>query len=150
MKEIRRVFEYHGAEHKTIYAYENNQELTVENIRPYTTLHPRCGTNFLFLVVMVGIIVSSFLTWDSLVQRIAYRILLLPLIAGIAYELIRLGGSSDNGLIKLIMMPGLALQKLTTREPDDSQIEVAIAALEGALDIQEGNEVEESRLPLIS
>ena len=150
MKEIRRVFEYHGAEHKTIYAYENNQELTVENIRPYTTLHPRCGTNFLFLVVMVGIIVSSFLTWDSLVQRIAYRILLLPLIAGIAYELIRLGGSSDNGLIKLIMMPGLALQKLTTREPDDSQIEVAIAALEGALDIQEGNEVGESRLPLIS
>ena len=150
MKEIRRVFEYHGAEHKTIYAYENNQELTVENIRPYTTLHPRCGTNFLFLVVMVGIIVSSFLTWDSLVQRIAYRILLLPLIAGIAYELIRLGGSSDNGLIKLIMMPGLALQKLTTREPDDSQIEVAIAALEGALDIQEGDEVEESRLPLIS
>ena len=90
------------------------------------------------------------MTWDSLVQRIAYRILLLPLIAGIAYELIRLGGSSDNGLIKLIMMPGLALQKLTTREPDDSQIEVAIAALEGALDIQEGNEVEESRLPLIS
>ena len=150
MKEIRRVFEYHGAEHKTIYAYENNQELTVENIRPYTTLHPRCGTNFLFLVVMVGIIVSSFLTWDSLVQRIAYRILFLPLIAGIAYELIRLGGSSDNGLVKLIMMPGLALQKLTTREPDDGQIEVAIAALEGALDIQEGNEVEESRLPLIS
>lgn len=149
LKDIRRVFEYHGAEHKTIYAYENSLPLTVENVRPFTRLHPRCGTNFLFLVVIVSILVSTFVTWSSLTERIFLRILLLPLVAGIAYELIRVGGSSQNWFIKLIMFPGLMLQNLTTREPDDEQIEVAIAALEGALG-EADEEVQESQLPLIS
>lgn len=148
LKDIRRVFEYHGAEHKTIYAYENGVELTPEKVRPFTRLHPRCGTNFLFLVVIVSIILSTFVTWSSLGERIFVRILLLPVVAGLAYELIRLGGSSQNWFIRLIMFPGLMLQNLTTREPDDSQLEVAIAALEGALANQK--EVEESQLPLIS
>jgi len=150
IKDIRRVFEYHGAEHKTIYAYENSLPLTVENVRPFTRLHPRCGTNFLFLVVIVSIIVSTFVTWSSLPERIAMRIVLLPMVAGIAYELIRLGGSSQNWFVKLIMFPGLMLQNLTTREPDDSQIEVAIAALQGALADESAGEVEASQLPLIS
>ncbi len=149
LKDIRRVFEYHGAEHKTIYAYENGKELTVENVKPYTRLHPRCGTNFLFLVVMVSIIVSAFVTWSSLPERILWRIGLLPLVAGLAYELIRLGGSSDHWLIKIIMFPGLMLQNLTTREPDNSQIEVAIVSLENALR-GSAEQVEESELPLIS
>ena len=149
LKDIRRVFEYHGAEHKTIYAYENGKELTVENVKPYTRLHPRCGTNFLFLVVMVSIIVSAFVTWSSLPERILWRIGLLPLVAGLAYELIRFGGSSDHWLIKIIMFPGLMLQNLTTREPDDSQIEVAIVSLENAL-AGSAEQVEESELPLIS
>lgn len=150
LKDIRRVFEYHGAEHKTIYAYESGQELTVENVRPYTRLHPRCGTNFLFLVVMVSIVVSTFVTWTSLPERIGMRILMLPLVAGLAYELIRLGGSSGNMLIRMVMFPGLMLQNLTTREPDDSQIEVAIAALQGALGEESTETVKESELPLIS
>lgn len=148
LQDIRRVFEYHGAEHKTIYAYENGVELTPENVRPFTRLHPRCGTNFLFLVVIVSIIVSTFVTWSSLGERIFLRILLLPVVAGLAYELIRLGGSSQNWFVRFIMFPGMMLQNLTTREPDDSQLEVAIAALEGALGNQE--EIEESQLPLIS
>lgn len=149
LKDIRRVFEYHGAEHKTIYAYENDLPLTVESVKPFTRLHPRCGTNFLFLVVMVSILVSTCITWSSLTERIFLRILLLPLVAGIAYELIRLGGNSQNWFIKVIMFPGLMLQNLTTREPDDRQIEVAIAALEGALG-ERTEEVQESQLPLIS
>lgn len=149
LKDIRRVFEYHGAEHKTIYTYENGLPLTVENVRPFTRLHPRCGTNFLFLVVIVSILVSTFITWSSLTERILLRIVLLPLVAGLAYELIRLGGNSQNWFIKLIMFPGLMLQNLTTREPDDEQIEVAIAALEGALG-ERSEEVQESQLPLIS
>lgn len=149
LKDIRRVFEYHGAEHKTIYTYENELPLTVENVRPFTRLHPRCGTNFLFLVVIVSILVSTFITWSSLTERILLRILLLPLVAGLAYELIRLGGNSQNWFIRVIMFPGLMLQNLTTREPDDEQIEVAIAALEGALG-ERNEEVQESQLPLIS
>lgn len=149
LKDIRRVFEFHGAEHKTIYTYENGLPLTVENVRPFTRLHPRCGTNFLFLVVIVSILVSTFITWSSLTERILLRILLLPLVAGLAYELIRLGGNSQNWFIRVIMFPGLMLQNLTTREPDDEQIEVAIAALEGALG-ERNEEVQESQLPLIS
>lgn len=149
LKDIRRVFEYHGAEHKTIYAYEAGKELIVENVKPFTRLHPRCGTNFLFLVVMVSIIVSAFVTWTSLPERILWRIGLLPLVAGLAYELIRLGGSSDHWLVKMIMFPGLMLQNLTTREPDDSQIEVAIVSLQNALG-GSTEVIEESELPLIS
>lgn len=150
LKDIRRVFEYHGAEHKTIYAYEAGLELIVENVRPFTRLHPRCGTNFLFLVVMVSIVISTFITWSSLTERIALRILVLPLVAGLAYELIRWGGSSQGSFIRFIMFPGLMLQNLTTREPDDQQIEVAIAALQGALGQESDEEIQESQLPLIS
>lgn len=129
MKDIRRVFEYHGAEHKSIYCYENDEELTVENARKYSPLHPRCGTNFLFIVMMVSIFVFSFLGWPSLLFRILSRIILIPVIAGISYEILKLAGKSESKLIRILIYPGLMLQKLTTREPDDSQLEVAIASL---------------------
>ena len=132
--DIRRVFQYHGAEHKTIHAYEAGQELTVENIRPHSTLHPRCGTNFLFLVMLVSIIIFAFLGWPDLWLRIASRVVLMPLVAGLAYEAIRYSGRHiDQPLIYAITLPGLWLQKITTREPDDSQIEVAVRALQAVL-----------------
>ena len=132
--DIRRVFQYHGAEHKTIHAYEAGQELTVENIRPHSTLHPRCGTNFLFLVMLVSIIIFAFLGWPDLWLRIASRVVLMPLVAGIAYEAIRYSGRHiDRPLVYAITLPGLWLQKITTREPDDSQIEVAVRALQAVL-----------------
>lgn len=132
--DIRRVFQYHGAEHKTIHAYEAGQELTVENIRPHSTLHPRCGTNFLFLVMLVSLIVFAFLGWPDLWLRIASRVVLMPLVAGIAYEAIRYAGRHiDNPWVYAMTLPGLWLQKITTREPDDSQIEVAVRALQAVL-----------------
>jgi uncharacterized protein YqhQ len=140
MKDIRRVFEYHGAEHKTIYCYENQEELTVENARKYTTLHPRCGTNFLFIVMMVSILVFSFLGWPGIIARIVSRIVFLPVVAGVSYEVLKIVGKSDSGIVHALIYPGLLLQKLTTREPDDSQLEVAIAALKGVL--EEGKEAE--------
>lgn len=128
MKDIRRVFEYHGAEHKTIHCYEHDEELTVENARKYTTLHPRCGTAFLLIVMVISILAFSFLGWHNIFIRIITRISLLPLVAGLAYEVTRWAGSSSSRLVGIIMYPGLMLQKLTTREPDDQQLEVAIAA----------------------
>jgi len=133
MKDIRRVFEYHGAEHKSIFCYENDEELTVENARKYSTLHPRCGTNFLFIVMMVSIFVFSFLGWPNLLFRILSRILLIPVIAGISYEILRIAGRSESKLVRILIYPGLLLQKLTTREPDDSQLEVALASLKEVL-----------------
>lgn len=133
MKDIRRVFEYHGAEHKSIYCYENEEELTVENARKYSTLHPRCGTNFLFIVMMVSIFVFSFLGWPGLLMRIVSRVILVPVIAGISYEILKIAGKSESKLVRILIYPGLLLQKLTTREPDDSQLEVALAALKGVL-----------------
>lgn len=130
MKDIQRVFEYHGAEHKTIHAYEAGVPLTVENVRGFSTLHPRCGTAFLLIVMVVSIIMFAFLGWPDLWLRIVSRIVLMPLVAGISYEIIRFAGRSDNALVQWVMMPGLWLQKLTTREPSDDQIEVAIRALE--------------------
>lgn len=132
MEDINRVFQYHGAEHKTIFCYENEVELTPENAKGFGRLHPRCGTNFLFLVMLISIFLFSLTGWNSLWQRILYRILLLPLVAGIAYELIRWMGKSDSFLSKMIAYPGLMLQKLTTKEPDLDQIEVAIKALKAA------------------
>lgn len=133
MKDIKRVFEYHGAEHKTIYCYENEEELTVENVRKYSTLHPRCGTNFLFIVMFVSIFVFSFAGWPGIVYRIISRIVLLPVIAGVSYEILKFVGKSDSKFVRVLIYPGLLLQKLTTAEPDDSQLEVAIAALNGVL-----------------
>jgi uncharacterized protein YqhQ len=130
MKDIQRVFQYHGAEHKTIHAYEAGEELTVENIRKYSCLHPRCGTNFLLIVMVVSIVMFAFLGWPDLWLRILSRIVLLPVVAGIAYEIIRFAGRSKAKWVACAITPGLWLQKLTTREPSDDQIEVAIAALQ--------------------
>lgn len=142
MKDIKRVFEYHGAEHKTIHCFEHEEKLTVENARKYTTLHPRCGTNFLFIVMIVSIIVFSFLQWPALYIRIISRVLLLPVVAGISYEIIKIAGHSDNKIISALVYPGLMLQKLTTKEPDDSQLEVAIASLKSVLEDEGGKAFE--------
>lgn len=130
MSDIQRVFQYHGAEHKVIHAYEAGEALEVENIRKYSTLHPRCGTNFLLIVMLVSILVFSFLGWPSLFWRILSRILLMPLIAGVSYEIIKAAGNNKSGLLHACILPGLWLQYLTTREPDDDQIEVAVRALQ--------------------
>lgn len=133
MKDIRRVFEYHGAEHKTIFCYEHGDELTVENVRKYTRFHPRCGTSFLLIVLVISIIVFSVVTWENLLMRIFLKILLLPLVIGVAYEIIKFAGRHDNILTRIISAPGLWLQRLTTREPDDSEIEIGIAAMKSVL-----------------
>jgi len=130
MKDIHRVFEYHGAEHKTIHAYEAGVPLDVEHVRVYSTLHPRCGTNFLLIVMIVSIIMFAFLGWPDLWIRIVSRIVLLPVVAGIAYEIIRFAGRSEAAWVQVAITPGLLLQKLTTREPSDDQLEVAIKALQ--------------------
>lgn len=132
-KDIRRVFEYHGAEHKTIATYESGEELTVENARKFSRLHPRCGTSFLLIVMVISIIFFSVLSWESVWQRLLYRLLLLPVVAGLSYEVITFTGKSKNKCVKWLTKPGLWLQKLTTREPDDEQIEVAIEAIKNVL-----------------
>lgn len=137
-KDIRRVFEYHGAEHKTIWAYEKGLPLTVENVKKQTRLHPRCGTNFLLIVMVVSIFVFAFLGWPNLVERILSRIILMPVVAGISYEIIRLAGSGKHPVVRFLVTPGLWLQYLTTREPHADQIEVAIKALEAAKPADEG------------
>ncbi|WP_278674466.1 DUF1385 domain-containing protein [Acidaminococcus fermentans] len=137
-KDIQRVFQYHGAEHKTIYTYEHGLPLRVENVRPFSTLHPRCGTNFLMIVMLISIFIFTFLGWPSLWERILSRILLMPVVAGISYEIIRFAGKHmDKPWVRAAILPGLALQKLTTRQPDDSQIEVAIASLKAVLPPEE-------------
>lgn len=128
-KDMQRVFAYHGAEHMTVHAYENNEELNVKNIKKYSTLHPRCGTSFLLIVMVVSILVFSFLGRPDLVHRVAYKVLLLPLVAGIAYEFVRLVCRLPKWLGGLILLPGLGLQKLTTRKPDAKMIEAAIKAI---------------------
>ena len=134
MNDIQRVFQYHGAEHKTIYTYEAGLPLKVESVRPFSTLHPRCGTNFLMIVMLISMFIFTFLGWPSLLERIASRIILMPVIAGVSYELIRYAGAhTDNPLVRIAITPGLLLQKLTTRQPDDSQIEVAIASLKAVV-----------------
>lgn len=132
MEDIYRVFQYHGAEHKSIFCYEAGEELTVENVRKFVRFHPRCGTNFLFLIMLVSIIIFSFTGWGSFFERLVLRILLIPIVSGITYELIKWLGKSNNILSKIIAYPGLKLQELTTKEPDDDQLEVAIAALMSA------------------
>ena len=133
MRDIQRVFQYHGAEHKTVHAYEAGVPLDIEHVRGYSRLHPRCGTNFLLIVMVVSIFAFAFLGWPDLWLRIVSRIVLLPLIAGISYEIIRYAGNSQSTWISYVITPGLWLQYLTTREPSDDQIEVAIKALEAVL-----------------
>ncbi len=133
MKDIRTVFQFHGAEHNCIHCYENGLELTVDNCGRFETLHPRCGTSFLMFVMVISLLLFSLLGWPSLIWRISSRLLLIPFIAGLSYELLRFAGKGDSALIKLISVPGLALQKLTTLRPDEKQLEVAISALKAVL-----------------
>ena len=134
MKDIRRVFMYHGAEHKCINCVESGLPLTVENVRISSRLHKRCGTSFLLIVMIVSIIFFFFIHTPNPVWRVVIRLLLVPVIAGVSYEFIRLAGSSDSILVNLLSAPGMLLQRLTTREPDDSMIEVAIRAVEAVFD----------------
>lgn len=147
MKDIKRVFMYHGAEHKTINCVENGLPLTVENVRGQSRHHKRCGTSFLFIVMFVSILFFMFIEVDTVWLRMLLRILLVPVIAGVSFEFIRLAGSSENGIVNLLSKPGMWLQSLTTREPDDSMIEVAIASVEAVFDwkkFQEREAEEES------
>ncbi|GAA0700500.1 DUF1385 domain-containing protein [Paraclostridium ghonii] len=132
-KDVKRVFEYHGAEHKAIYCYENNLDLTVENAREFKTQHPRCGTNFLFIVMFTSIILFSFFGWPNPFIRIFMRIICVPIVAGISYEIIKLLGKYNNILTRIVSYPGMMLQKLTTKEPDDEQLEVALKALSAVI-----------------
>jgi uncharacterized protein YqhQ len=130
MKDMRRVYMYHGAEHKTVFAWEDGQDLTVENVRKYSTRHPRCGTSFILFVMIISILVFSLLGRPDFLHRVMYKILLMPVIAGISYEAIRFTGKHTRlKLVQILSWPGLALQRITTREPDDEQIEVAISAM---------------------
>lgn len=147
MNDIKRVFEYHGAEHKTIACYESGEELTCENVKKFTRFHPRCGTSFLLFVMIVSIVLYALLPKFSgeeysSIQRLFYRmgtrLLLLPVVAGISYEIIKLAGRSKNSCVKLLTKPGLWLQRLTTREPDESQIETAITSLKAVIPDVEG------------
>lgn len=134
MKDIQRTFEYHGAEHKCINCIEHGLELNVENVLKSSREHKRCGTSFLFFVIIVSAVFLLFIQTDSHVLRVVFRILLIPVVAGVSYEIIRLAGRTDNPVVNLLSKPGLALQKLTTREPDASQAEVAISAVEAVFD----------------
>lgn len=151
MNDIKRVFMYHGAEHKSIFCYEKGLELTVENVRKQSRLHPRCGTSFLFIVMIISILIYSIIPWDVktiaaipfigkyialvpwVITRLVLRLLLLPVVAGISYEIIKFAGRHDNAFTRIISMPGMWMQLITTNEPDDSQIEVAITSLRAVL-----------------
>lgn len=146
-KDIQRVFEYHGAEHKTINCYEANQELTVENVKKYPRLHKRCGTSFMFIVMIISMIVFLFVQTSNLWLRLLSRIILVPLIAGISYEFLKLAGRSRSKLIFVLSYPGLCLQKVTTKEPDDKQIETAILAVKKVI---EGESGENCGIPVAS
>lgn len=137
MEDIKRVFMYHGAEHKTINCLEAGVELTTENVDNYSRLHKRCGTSFIFIVMIISMVFFFFIRVDTIWLQIVLRLLFLPLVAGVSYEFIRLAGSSDHPLVQIFSKPGLALQKLTTKEPDYSMIEVAIASVEGVFDWRE-------------
>ncbi len=134
MKDIKRVWQYHGAEHKTIHCYENDDELTVDNVRKYSTKHPRCGTSFMFLVLVVSIVVFSFLGLHHWIINLLLRIIFIPLVAGISYEILKFAGRhSDWPVMKIVNAPGMLFQLFTTKEPDDSQMEVAIEAFKNVL-----------------
>lgn len=127
------MFQYHGAEHKTIHCFENGVELTPENAQQFYTLHPRCGTSFLMFVMVIAVLVHALMGWPNVWLRIISRILVLPLIAGLSYELLKWAGRSDNVIVKTLSLPGIYLQKLTTKEPTNEQLEVAIAAMKAVL-----------------
>ncbi len=134
LPDIKRVFEYHGAEHKTINCYEAGKELTPENAKEFTRIHPRCGTSFLIFVMAISIVIFSFISWHSIAMRIVLKILLLPVVAGISYEVLKFSAKSDNAIVKAISYPGQMLQLVTTNEPDLKQLAVAIAAMDTVLE----------------
>ncbi len=135
MKDIRRTFQYHGAEHKSIFCYEAGEELTVENVKKHSRFHPRCGTSFLFVMLIISVLIFSlpFVPWDNIWLRLLIKLPLMPLAIGLGFEFIMLAGKHDNWFIRLLSAPGLFMQRITTREPDEKQIEVAIIALKTAL-----------------
>ncbi len=146
MKEIRQVFMYHGAEHKTVSCYEHGEALTVENVRKYPTLHPRCGTSYLLIVMILTMAVFSLFGWsENLFLRLGLRLLMLPLIAGLSYEVLKLLARGENWLCRALRWPGMQLQRLTTKEPTDEMMEVAILAFEMALGEKSGEEIEAMR-----
>lgn len=150
MKDIKRLYQYHGAEHKCINCLEKGRPLTVKDVMRSSRLHKRCGTSFIFFVLFVSIILFFFIRVDNPVQKVGLRILMMPIVAGISYELIRLAGRSDNILVKILSAPGMLIQRLTTKEPDESMVEVAMAAVEAVFDWKKylldsfGYEVDES------
>lgn len=151
MKDIRRLYQYHGAEHKCINCIEKGRPLTVRNVMRSSRLHKRCGTSFIFFVMIVSIVLFFFIRVDNVAQKVFLRVMLMPIVAGISYELIRLAGRSDNIFIKILSAPGMLIQCMTTKEPDESMIEVAIASVEAVFDWKGylrdefGYEIEESR-----
>lgn len=128
-KEIKRVFQYHGAEHKTIHCFEAGKPLTVENVQSFSTLHPRCGTSFILIVILISIAIFTFVSWNSLAFRIFLKVVLLPIIAGVSYEIIKWTGAHEGLVSRILRYPGMMMQKLTTKEPDDGQVETAIVAM---------------------
>ena len=152
MKDIKRTFMYHGAEHKTIFCYENGLDLTVENVRKQSRFHPRCGTSFIFVIIIISVILSSAISvafkgiHENTVLWMAVKLLILPLIAGISYEFIRYAGKHDNALVKILAAPGLWMQRLTTKEPDDSMIEVALEAFKAVIPDETDEDVKEDNL----
>ena len=144
LEDINKVFQYHGAEHKTIHCFENGLELTPENAQSFYRLHPRCGTSFLMFVMIIAIIVHVFMGWPNVWMRVGLRLLALPLIAGISYELLKWAGRSNNKVVEFLSLPGIYLQKLTTREPNSEQLEVAIAAMKAVIP-EEDEEAEEAK-----
>ena len=147
MHDSYRVFQFHGAEHKTIHAYEHGGPLTVENVQRFSRFHPRCGTAFLLIVMIVSIFVFAFLGWPDIITRILSRVLLLPVVAGISYEIIRIAGTSKNKIVHLATLPGLWLQRLTTNEPDTEMVETAIASLAAVLPERERERMGIKTLP---
>ncbi|HUI53721.1 MAG TPA: DUF1385 domain-containing protein [Bryobacteraceae bacterium] len=137
MKDMRRMFEYHGAEHKVVFNYESGQPLTVENAQKFTTFHPRCGTSFLFVLMFLAVPVYMLIPFDTFLPRFLCRVALLPLIVGISYELIRFAARRRGSVLALVTAPGLWLQRITTKPPSDDQAAVAIHALEGAMALEE-------------
>jgi uncharacterized protein YqhQ len=147
MKDIQRVFQYHGAEHKSINCYESGLELTVENAKVQTRMHKRCGTSFLLYVVVISVFVLTLINPTTLWMRFVVRIVLLPFIAGLSYEVLKLLGNSDSKVLDVFTKPGLMLQRMTTQEPDDEQLEVALAALKAVLVEKSENTKEASEMP---
>lgn len=144
-KEIKRVFEYHGAEHNAIYTYENEEELTPDNAIKHTTLHPRCGTTYLFVVVITSILLFSFVRWQSPLVNMGIRLALLPLVAGIAYEIFKLAAKTSFKPLRAISYPGLMMQKITTQPPDKEQLEVALAALKAVVKDEQEKKIEDKQ-----